>query len=66
MGTRFFLGLLAVAALILGPIGLWAAFDLEGAPWGSWMRLPVFAGVGLGGYLLWGIVMRALLGRDGD
>jgi len=64
MRIRFFLGLLAVAILILGPIWVWTAFDLEGTRWGSWMRLPIFAGIGLGGYLLWGIVMRAVVGDD--
>lgn len=30
------------------------------------MRLSLFAGIALGGYLPWVIVVRALLDRDGD
>lgn len=66
MRKRFFLGLLVVIALIWGPIWLWAAFDLEGTRWGSWMRFPIIAGIASGGYLLWGIVMRSLIGHDDD
>lgn len=66
MRKRFFFGLLLVAALIWGPAWVWSAFDLEGTEWSGWMRLPIFIGIGLGGYLLWEIVVRSLVGHDDD
>ena len=61
MRKRFFLGLLVVMVLIWGPIWLWTAFDLDES---RWARIPLIAGIALGGYLLWSIVVRSLIGRD--
>ena len=66
MRRNFFLGLLVVVLLIWGPMWAWSHYDLSGTPWQKVMPAFLIAGIGLGGYLLWGIVWRALLGPDND
>lgn len=66
MRKRFFLGLILVVALIWGPMWAWSHYDLTGTIWKPIMPLSLVAGISLGGYLLWGIVWRALLGPDDD
>lgn len=64
MRKRFFLGLAVIVGLIWGPMLAWSHVDRL-APWlDTSLRIALIAGIGLGGYLLWGIIMRALLGHD--
>ena len=55
-----------VVVLIWGPMWAWSHYDLTGSLWKPVMPLSLIAGIALGGYLLWGIVWRALLGPDDD
>lgn len=66
MRGRFFLGMLVVIALIWGPIWMWEHVEVEGQLANGGLRLSMIAGMAFGGYLLWTIVMRRLLGRDDD
>lgn len=66
MRRQFFLGLLVVIFLIWGPMWAWSHYDLAGTPWQKIMLFSVIGGIALGGYLLWTIVVRALLGADDD
>lgn len=66
MRKRFFLGLLVVIALIWGPLWLWSRPDAVEPGLDAALRLSLIGGMALGGYLLWGIVMRAVLGRDDE
>ena len=66
MRRQFFLGMLVVVALIWGPMWMWDHLKVEGQIANSALRLSMIAGVALGGYLLWTIVMRALLGHDDE
>jgi hypothetical protein len=64
MLKRFLLAMAVVAASIWVPMWAWSTFDLEGTAWGPLMRLPIFIGIGVGGFLMWGILMKGFFGDD--
>jgi hypothetical protein len=65
MRTGFFLGLIVVAVLVLGPLITWSLVDLDGSPLQRPMRFVLLAGVALGGFLLLHVILRAFFsGRD--
>ncbi len=66
MRKRFFLGLGVVIVLIWGPLWAWSHMDSLDPALHTVLRLVLIAGICLGGYLLWSIVMRALLGPDDE
>ena len=66
MRKRFFLGLGVVIILIWGPMWAWSHLDTIDSSLHAVLRIALIAGIALGGYLLWGIVMRTLLGHDDE
>jgi len=66
MRSRFFLGITIVVALIWGPMWLWSHTGSFGPTGDLLLRICLIGGIALGGYLLWAIVIRSLLGRDED
>lgn len=65
MRKRFFLGLAVVVALIWGPLWLWNYVE-AGSTLSMILRIVLIAGVALGGYLLWHIVVHSLIGPGDD